>query len=139
MKCLAIDYDATYTAHPQLVHDLAVTALSYGIEVVTVTSRRKTLENEREMRAAGVSWPIIFAYDKPKKMAAIEAGCNPCCWLDDQPHMIGQGNESLECVGVFENELRHALTVLREFSRYQMIGPLFPLIERLETVLGGQP
>lgn len=139
MKCLAIDYDGTYTAHPQLIHELAVTALSFGIEVVTVTSRRKTLENEQAMRAAGISWPIIFAYDKPKRMAAAEVGVFPCVWLDDQPHMIGQGGETLECVGVFENELRHILNELRALKNNGCeTGATHRMRMRLETVLGDE-
>ncbi len=139
MKCLAIDFDGCYTAHPQLVQELAVTALSYGIEVVTVTSRRKTYENELLMRAAGVTWPIIFAYDKPKKLAAIEAGVSPCVWLDDQPHMIGTGGESLECVGVFENELKYALDKMYEFKQRYNVSEFVEVIARLETVLGVKP
>ena len=139
MKTLAIDFDGTYTAHPQLCQELAVTALSFGIDVVTVTSRCKTAENELLMRAAGIAWPIVFSHDKPKKLAAKEAGHEVCVWVDDQPHMIGDGTESLECVGVFENELRHALRELHRLkNEYHIVG-FVPLIARLETVLGVSP
>ncbi len=134
MKTLAIDFDGTYSAHPRLMQELATTALSFGIEVITVTSRRKSLENEQAMRAAGISWRIIFAYDKPKKLAAKEAGCDVCVWVDDQPHMIGDGTEDVRTVGVFENELRHALNELKTIGRTG--DRTARLIDRLETVLG---
>ena len=134
MKTIAIDFDGTFADAPHIFTVLAKTAIAFGVNVVTVTSRRKSLENEQAMRAAGISWPIIFAYDKPKKLAAKEAGCDVCVWVDDQPHMIGDGTEDVRTVGVFENELRHALNELKTIGRTG--DRTARLIDRLETVLG---
>lgn len=134
---IAIDFDGTFAEDPKAFTQVAFQFLKSGHNVVTVTSRRRTLENEQHMREAGITWPILFApHDKPKKRAAIEAGWNVDVWVDDQPHMIGRGDESLECVGVFENELRHALRTLKTFQDYRIHPTLTNLMTRLETVLG---
>lgn len=134
---IAIDFDGTYGEQPKLFGDLAASAFALGYAVITVTSRRKTLENEMAMREAGIYWPIVFAYDKPKKLAAIEAGWDVNVWLDDQPHMIGDGTEDGRTVGVFENELRNALDVLRRLDlEFEQPAEVMELIDRLETVLG---
>lgn len=137
---IAIDFDGTLTA----CHGSWLTTLphfvAHGHKFVTVTSRRETMSNRVEIEAAmidvlGKTWPIVFAYDQPKRMAARAAGFDPAIWIDDQPWTIGQGGESLDVVSVFENELRHAYDVLKnEVGEIDSIG--LRLIERLETVLG---
>lgn len=130
---IAIDFDGTFASDPPAFIAAVSELLFKGHDLVTVTSRRKTLENEQHMRESGITWPILFAYDKPKKLAAIEAGFKVDVWIDDQPHMIGRGDESLECVGVFENELRYALEISKQ---YRHLDGIEHLVTRLETVLG---
>lgn len=136
---IAIDFDGTLTADPGMWFTMLPQAIAHGHKLVTVTSRRESFENrqtiEKLMREVlGETWPIVFAYDQPKRMAAAESGHYPDVWIDDQPHMIGYGGESLEVVGVFENELRHALEVLRQVGASG--DRTSRLIDRLETVLG---
>lgn len=136
---IAIDFDGTLTACHGSWFTTLPHFLAHGHTLVTVTSRRNTLENLREIEAVmievlGKKWPIVFAYDQPKRMAARAAGFDPDIWIDDQPWTIGQGGESLEVVSVFENELRHAHKVLTDGNlRMSEFGEL---IDRLETVLG---
>ncbi len=136
---IAIDFDGTLTACQGSWFTTLPHFLAHGHTLVTVTSRRNTLENrhaiEAEMMAVlQKTWPIVFAYDQPKRMAARAAGFDPDIWIDDQPWTIGQGGESLEVVSVFENELRHAHKVLTDGNlRMNEFGEL---IDRLETVLG---
>lgn len=134
---LALDFDGTYTAHPE-AWSLCLRAWRLcGVQVITVTARRDTLENRQAMQSAGVDWPIIFAYDQPKKLAAIEAGYAVDVWIDDNPHGIGDGTENVATQSVFEIELRHALKVIREDATYrQEPAFLHGLRTRLETVLG---
>lgn len=129
----SLDYDGTYNENPAAWLAVVSALGQFGIEVVTVTARRKTVENEQQMRAAGVCWPIVFAYDKPKKLAAIESGYRPDIWIDDNPQGIGDGTENTATQTVFEIELRHAYKVLTggNLLRHEFAE----LIERIETVL----
>lgn len=134
-----IDFDGCYNDNPAAWLAVANALGSFGINVVTVTSRRDTPENLKEMRDAGVCWPIHFAHAKPKKMAAQDVNWNVSVWIDDHPEGIGTGNENLDTQTVFEIELRHALDVLKT-AMEATSGPHFlwhrNLIARLETVLG---
>lgn len=110
---IAIDFDGTFTADPTFWSFFANDAVVHGHRVITVTHRRDTFENAQAMRNLGVNWPIVFAYDKPKKLAAIEAGYDEVSvWIDDNPHGIGDGTENVATQSVFEIELRNALCVL---------------------------
>ena len=134
---LCLDFDGTYAAFPNEFASMAALFAECGHEIVTVTARRKTLENEQAMRAAGVTWPIVFAYDKPKALAAKEAGydISQMIWVDDAPHVIGKGDESLAVESVWERELRHCYEVLRKVPLRGQ-EELFELRERLKTVCG---
>ena len=136
---IALDFDGTFTADPKFWLFFARDAVVHNHQVITVTHRRKTFENEQTMRNLGVNWPIVFAYDQPKKMAAIEAGYAVDVWIDDNPHGIGDGTENVDCQSVFEIELRHAYKTLNECSTMSSWQFIRELVERLDSVLGGQP
>ena len=136
---IAIDFDGTLTACHGSWFSTLPHFVAHGHSLVTVTSRRKSLENQREIECVmrevlGETWPIVFAYDQPKRMAARAAGFDPDIWIDDQPWTIGTGGESLDVVSVFENELRHAHKVLTNGDL--RMDEFAELVERLETVLG---
>ena len=138
--CIALDFDGVITADPKFWTFFASDAVVHGHRVITVTHRRKTFENAQAMRNLGVNWDIVFAYDQPKKLAAIKAGYAVDIWIDDNPHGIGDGSENVATQSVFEIELRNAYTVIRraiecELSDGARSGPLPFLIERLKTVL----
>lgn len=135
---LFLDFDGCFTADPDFWLQFAIRAGIFGHEVVTVTHRRDTLENRRAIRDTGVNWPVVFAYDMPKKFAAIEAGYDVegAVWVDDNPTGIGDGTECQPTTqSVFEIELRNAHKVLTD-SNLRM-NEFAELITRLETVLGG--
>ena len=134
---LALDFDGTFLSFPGEFSSMAALFAECGHEIVTVTARRKTLENEQAMRAAGVTWPIVFAYDKPKALAAKEAGYDlaQIIWIDDAPHTIGKWTESLAVESVWESELRRCYEVLRKVPLRGQ-EELFDLRERLKTVCG---
>lgn len=134
---IALDFDGTYTACPGSWFCSVPHFQAHGHEIITVTSRRKTLENEQAMRQAGVTWPIVFAYDCPKRLAAILAGYAVDVWIDDNPQGIGDGTENVSTQSVFEIELRHAYDVLKTM-RFDCPIALAVLLQRIETVLGGE-
>lgn len=142
---IALDFDGTVTADPDFWSAFVEDALDRGHQVLTVTHRRDTHENRRAIeKVLGPSHPVVFAYDKPKKLAAKEAGHEPHIWIDDNPHGIGDGTENVATQSVFEIELRHALRVLKMSEDYRelprearVMAMLVNLRERIETVVGG--
>lgn len=137
MLTISLDFDGTVTRDPQHWRRWLALARVDGHRVITVTSRRDTAQSRAEIREVlGEDHEIVFAYDQPKKMAAIEAGHDVDIFIDDQPHMIGQGGESTRVVGLFENELRHAWAVLKDAMTMGSHPALHALERRLETVLG---
>lgn len=135
MLTIALDYDGTYTAAPDLWQRFAKMAIEQGHRVITITARRDTLTSRIAMREAGVSWPIIFAYDKPKKLEALRLREEVAIWIDDNPQSIGDGTENLATQTVFEIELRHATAVLREVQAGLKNTHLDELLRRLQTVV----
>ena len=140
MTTIALDYDGCYTTNPNQWGVLASMCRASGDEVITVTSRQKTSENKLAMRAAGITWPIVFAGHKPKKLAAIEAGYSIQIWIDDNPQGIGDGTENVATQSVYEIELRHVLKVLESCLDQQyypfMREALRSSVERIKTVVG---
>ncbi len=134
---IALDFDGTFTADPKFWLFFARDAVVHGHQVITVTHRRETFENAQAMRNLGVNWPIIFAFDKPKKLAAIEAGYAVDVWIDDNPVGVGDGSAFLGTQSVFEIELRHAMSVIESSAKEgeQLPARLYRLRDRLETVL----
>ena len=131
---IALDFDGTFNADRDTWLECARLWLAADHELITVTSRKLTPENLRVIADAGVTWPVVFAYDKPKKLAAIEAGYHVDIWVDDHPQGIGDGTESTSTQTVFEVELRHAADTLRR--RVNDLDLCFrDLLTRLETVI----
>ena len=131
---LALDFDGTFTAMSWFC--VIPHFEAQGHKIITVTSRRNTFENEQVMRAAGVTWPIVFAYDQPKAMAAKEAGydISQIIWIDDAPQTIGKGDEILAVESVWERELRHCYEKLT--TEHLPIKEFGELVKRLRTVCG---
>ena len=71
---IAIDFDGVITADERMWMFAAHAIQIHGHKVITVTHRSDTFENAQTIRNSGVNWPIVFANDKPKKLAAIAAG-----------------------------------------------------------------
>ena len=108
-----------------------------GHEVITVTSRHPSERNLKTIRylLADESHEVVFSHDKPKKLAAIQAGHkNIQVWIDDNPHLIGDGTEDMRTHSVYEVELRHARDVLRNLAEVPC-QELQELLARIETVI----
>lgn len=137
---ISLDFDGTFTLATQVWFNFVRECQIRDHEIITVTHRRDTIANRQVIADAGVDWPVIFAYDKPKKFAAIEAGYAVDVWIDDAPHGIGVGDEyQPQTQSVFEIELRNAFNVLKTANDYTSgPHPIWQqrLITRLETVLG---
>lgn len=134
---ISLDFDGVITADPKFWTFFAADAVVHGHQVITVTHRLETFENAQAMRNLGVNWPIVFAHDQPKKLAAIKAGYAVDVWVDDNPCGIGDGSAFLGTQSVFEIELRNAMAVIQAAMKEgeQCPARLYRLVERLETVL----
>lgn len=92
---IAIDYDETFTADPDLWAMFVSKAQDKGHRVLCVTARRDTDEN-REMMTEnfdlyGVEMPIIFS-NLGSKMHVMESrGIKVNIWIDDSPFAIVNG------------------------------------------------
>lgn len=82
---IALDYDKTYTADPELWDLLVQSAIGRGHEVVCVTMRFPHEE---------IAMPCEVLYTsraaKAPFMAAL--GRVPAIWIDDSPHWIYQSS-----------------------------------------------
>ena len=89
MIYIAIDYDDTFTADPDLWRTFIVAAISRGHSVVCITARRKTLENQQEIaREMPDEVDVHFSYDEPKAAYAKRNGVPVDVWIDDSPGWI---------------------------------------------------
>lgn len=87
MLTIALDYDKTYTADPDLWRRFVADAQRAGHLVVCVTGRRAMPDYSREPRLPdGV--PVVLAGQAWKRDAAARAGYSVSIWIDDMPGMI---------------------------------------------------
>lgn len=82
-----LDYDATFTADPDLWRQFIGDAQRRGHIVVCVTGRRTPPDFSREPRMPD-SVPIVCAGADYKRHAAAKAGYPVSIWIDDMPGMI---------------------------------------------------
>jgi hypothetical protein len=86
---IAIDYDDTFTADPDLWDSFIKWAMLRGHCVVCITARQKTLENQEELGQALPSGVVAhFSYDEPKSDYAKRNGIPVDVWIDDMPGWI---------------------------------------------------
>lgn len=88
-KTIAIDFDETFTADPDLWSAFIRHAQNRGHKVVCITWRRKSFEMMRELEGAlpkGVA--VHSAYGMPKKIYATENRLDIDIWIDDCPEAI---------------------------------------------------
>lgn len=88
MKVIAVDFDDTYTADPDLFNAFIQLAKAKGHYVVCVTSRPPDFDNSDIERAMpGIE--VIYTNGKQKREAAIEQGLPDVdIWVDDMPQYI---------------------------------------------------
>lgn len=89
---IAIDFDGTYAALPEL-RAFGALLVRAGHTVVIVTGRSDHGEFGAEVRrgVAG-ALPIVFAGEEWKRHAAARAGYKVNIWIDDNPEYIGPQN-----------------------------------------------
>ena len=91
-KTIALDFDGTFRADPELWQGFARDALRQGHRVVIVSCRTENTENSRTIRQRlgdiGRRVPVVLTLHRPKRMCARLAGYEVDIWIDDQPSVI---------------------------------------------------
>jgi hypothetical protein len=94
-KTIAIDFDDTFTADPELWSQFIAHAQDRGHRVLCVTARRDTDENRDDMTSCfilyGVDVPIIFCNLSSKLHTMERRGTKVDIWIDDSPYAIVNG------------------------------------------------
>lgn len=97
---IALDFDKTFTVDPLLWLTFVRGAQLRGHTVVMVTGRSDRVMHSdptrhwgNEVRAAlaevGLSIPVVFAGELPKRVAARMANYMVDIWIDDDPEHVG--------------------------------------------------
>lgn len=94
-KNIALDFDDTFTADPELWAAFVKLALNRGHQVFCVTARRNTEENTDAINEAfeqqGFDLPIIFSNLGSKADEVERRGLKIDIWCDDSPWAIVHG------------------------------------------------
>ena len=90
---IALDFDGTYTLHPEFWDLFLHNAKANGFKVLIVTLRHAThdrlaLEAHLERLGAG----IVYCDGRPKADVLKERGITVDVWLDDDPQCIFEGS-----------------------------------------------
>lgn len=104
MVTVALDYDGTFTAAPSFWRKFILMAIDAGHTVIMVTGRSDRVmhsdplrhwgeEVRSALRMQGLTdiLPVVFAGDKPKRLAAEQAGYKVDIWIDDDPDAVNGG------------------------------------------------
>jgi hypothetical protein len=84
---IAIDYDGTFAADPEMFWPIITIMKAKGHQVVIVTGRSEDFGHEIK-QAVGNIVPIVFAGMQWKRKAAEAAGYKVNIWIDDNPEYI---------------------------------------------------
>ncbi len=87
---IAIDYDDTYTADPNLWDAFIADCKFKGHRVVCVTCRRRTDENREIVKIEGV--PVYFTELASKTWYMDKQGVKVDIWIDDNPVALVHGH-----------------------------------------------
>lgn len=89
---IAIDYDGTYTAAPEMWSTFIEDAQRRGHRVIMVTCRRDTEENREDCRIPGILWNShYFTNLSSKKWFLDQRGVKVDIWIDDEPETVEKG------------------------------------------------
>jgi hypothetical protein len=93
---IALDYDNTFTADPDMWSHFVRMSKSFGHECIVVTARRSTEENSEDINAMldfhNCQMLVIFT-DLGSKLRAVEnRGINVNIWIDDDPKTLVDGH-----------------------------------------------
>ena len=93
---IAIDFDDTLTAAPELFSGMVELGKSNGHRFIVVTARRQTEENTDEINAFldhwGCQMPIVFSSLGSKLHAVEKWGIEVDIWIDDDPTRLVHGH-----------------------------------------------
>lgn len=84
---IAIDYDGTYSAAPELWDQFIQLFQVAGHTIICCTGRTEDLAKP-VMNSVGKMVPVIFAGGVPKREACKKRGYDVNVWIDDMPEMI---------------------------------------------------
>ncbi len=84
---VAIDYDGTYAAAPDLFNEIIKLFQDNGHTVICVTGRPEVM-GQMVLDTVGQLVPVIFAGSEWKREAAKKRGYKVDVWIDDMPEMI---------------------------------------------------
>jgi len=86
---IALDYDNTYTADPELWDSFITMSQGRGHRVIVATMRDETLEGKIVKIDLGLKADdIIFTNRKAKKPFLAAMNIHPDIWIDDIPEFI---------------------------------------------------
>lgn len=85
---IAIDYDNTYTASPDMWNEAIKLFQSAGHTVICVTARPEIM-GQPVMDSVGKLIPVIFAGAEWKREVAVRRGYKVDVWIDDSPEYVG--------------------------------------------------
>ena len=86
---IAIDFDNTWTADPELWRQFVFTARNRGHNCIIATNRSKWSE-DMDKYNLGSGIVIIYCGGEYKEVACLKAGWKVDVWIDDSPRMIQQ-------------------------------------------------
>tara|TARA_R100001086_G_scaffold231526_1_gene152298 strand:+ start:414 stop:743 length:330 start_codon:yes stop_codon:yes gene_type:complete len=93
---IAIDFDDTFTADPKLWSTFIQNATEAGHQVMCVTARRQSAENEDIINSMFDHWqcqmPIIFSNLSSKVDEMERRGLKVDIWIDDAPYALVHGH-----------------------------------------------
>ena len=87
---IALDYDDTYTADPELWDRFVDAAIELGHRVICCTCRRDTPENREIVRIPGARGHY-FTGLSPKRWYLMQNGVDVDVWIDDLPESVKEG------------------------------------------------
>ena len=105
MKLLfAIDIDGCWTADPALFNAFVVALVERGHQAIIVTGRQREDNSDFGRYDFPEGLRIFATGGEPKKafMARVHGLC-PDIWIDDNPHMIGDGDE--DALSYYDDDL----------------------------------
>lgn len=87
---IALDFDGTYTADPEMWDAFIKNAQERGHEVIVATMRYKETESDYvEMCVGNKVNAIVYTNRKAKKSAVRkQTGKDPDIWIDDNPEWL---------------------------------------------------
>lgn len=84
---IALDYDETYTADPELWLTFVIYARSRGHKVVLATMRYPT-EDDLDPKLVKELDQVVFTSRQTKRPFLQQLGLEPAIWIDDHPEWI---------------------------------------------------